>query len=50
MKTVISILSIIMLLGMSVMGQETNKKSLEKAKSQSYQTMYIQGFDSISNI
>lgn len=35
---------------MSVMGQETDKQPLEKAKSQSHQTKYIRGFDSIGNI
>lgn len=50
MKTVIPILTITMLLGMSVMGQETNKKPSDKSKSQSFQTMCIRGFDSTGNI
>ncbi len=50
MKTVISIFTITMLLGMSVMGQETNQKPKEKSKSQSYQTIHIRGFDSTGNI
>ena len=50
MKIVISFLTVTMFLGISAMGQVTDQELKEKPKSQSYQTMYIRGFDSIGNL